>query len=151
MEKMICFDMDGTIADLYGVREWLEKLRNNDASPYKEAEPLCDMNRLCAVLHNAQRNGWKICVISWFAIGANIQYKNETKRAKLEWLKQYNFPFDEAHFTRYGATKADSVRKKVEYAILIDDNDKVRRGWTLGATINPKEENIIDALERAIF
>ena len=24
MNKMVCFDMDGTIADLYGVKGWLE-------------------------------------------------------------------------------------------------------------------------------
>ena len=33
MLKMICFDMDGTIADLYAVPNWLEKLRAYDASP----------------------------------------------------------------------------------------------------------------------
>ena len=32
--KMICFDMDGTIADLYAVPNWLDKLRAEDASPY---------------------------------------------------------------------------------------------------------------------
>mgnify|MGYP003560240319 CR=1 FL=1 len=26
--KMVCFDMDGTIADLYGVDNWLEYLEN---------------------------------------------------------------------------------------------------------------------------
>lgn len=31
--KMICFDMDGTIADLYAVPNWLDKLRAEDASP----------------------------------------------------------------------------------------------------------------------
>ena len=38
MLKMICFDMDGTIADLYGVDGWLEKLRAYDATPYLTAE-----------------------------------------------------------------------------------------------------------------
>ena len=27
MKKEICFDMDGTIADLYGVEGWLEDLK----------------------------------------------------------------------------------------------------------------------------
>lgn len=35
MEKMIWFDMDGTIADLYGVENWLEDLRNEVARPIK--------------------------------------------------------------------------------------------------------------------
>ena len=36
MPKMICFDMDGTIADLYAVPGWLEKLRAEDATPYRD-------------------------------------------------------------------------------------------------------------------
>ena len=35
--KQIWFDMDGTLADLYGVENWLEKLRASDPSPYAEA------------------------------------------------------------------------------------------------------------------
>ena len=30
--KMICFDMDGTIADLYGVSGWLDDLRAENPS-----------------------------------------------------------------------------------------------------------------------
>ena len=37
MERKIYFDMDGTIADLYGVDNWLEMLINEDATPYRVA------------------------------------------------------------------------------------------------------------------
>ena len=37
MTKMIVFDMDGTIADLYGVEGWLEMLEAENAAPYVEA------------------------------------------------------------------------------------------------------------------
>ena len=50
MLKMICFDMDGTVADLYGVENWLEKLRAYDASPYLVATPMCDMEELADLL-----------------------------------------------------------------------------------------------------
>ena len=40
MKKAIFWDMDGTIADLYNVPNWLDKLRAEDTSPYREAEPL---------------------------------------------------------------------------------------------------------------
>ena len=33
----ICFDMDGTIANLYGVENWLAYLVAEDVKPYKEA------------------------------------------------------------------------------------------------------------------
>ena len=42
----IYFDMDGTIADLYNVENWLPKLRAEDASPYIEAEIMVDASEL---------------------------------------------------------------------------------------------------------
>lgn len=36
----ICFDMDGTIADLYGVENWFEYLTAENVKPYKIAKPL---------------------------------------------------------------------------------------------------------------
>ena len=46
---MICFDMDGTIADLYAVDNWLAKLRAEDETPYAEAAPMWDMTALAEV------------------------------------------------------------------------------------------------------
>ena len=40
MKKEIWFDMDGTIADLYGVENWLEMLIAEDPTPYAVAKPL---------------------------------------------------------------------------------------------------------------
>ena len=42
----VYFDMDGTIADLYGAKDWLPRLRAYDAKIYAEARPLCNMNTL---------------------------------------------------------------------------------------------------------
>ena len=39
----IWFDMDGTIADLYGVDGWLDNLINEDTRPYDIAKPLVNM------------------------------------------------------------------------------------------------------------
>ena len=52
----IYFDMDGTIADLYGVENWLDYLINSDATPYKVAKPLINLNSLARVLNNKQKN-----------------------------------------------------------------------------------------------
>ena len=46
MEKKIWLDMDGTIANLYGDPNWLEKIRAYDASPYANALPLLNMSLL---------------------------------------------------------------------------------------------------------
>lgn len=146
MKKMIVFDMDGTIANLYGVENWLEKLRAEDVSPYVEAEPLWDMQVLGYILTLLQEKGYIIAVTSWLGMKATKEYKHQTAQAKREWLDRYNFPYNELHFVQYGTTKANCTRHKADFQILIDDNDKVRAGWSLGATINPMTENIIDVL-----
>ena len=151
MIKMICFDMDGTIADLYRVNNWLAKLDAEDASAYTEAVAMWDMEELNSVLRALQNRGIEIRVVTWLSKNSSEEFKAATRKAKREWLERVNFPFDKFHGIRYGATKADSVRNSLganETAILIDDNDKVRNGWSLGATINPTTENIIEALKK---
>ena len=60
----IYFDMDGTIADLYGVEGWLEYLINGNPFPYANAKPMVNMNRLARRLNTLQREGNEICIIS---------------------------------------------------------------------------------------
>ena len=40
----IWFDMDGTIANLYGVDGWLSALNAFDPSPYEIAKPLVNLS-----------------------------------------------------------------------------------------------------------
>ena len=62
---IFCFDMDGTIADLYGVENWLPMIRAYDATPYREAKPLLNLSALARQLNAAQRKGAKLVIISW--------------------------------------------------------------------------------------
>lgn len=145
---MFCFDMDGTIADLYGVDNWLGKLRSEDASPYTEAKPMWDMRALNMALMLLLKEGHKVRVISWLAKDSTPAYKEAVRQAKREWLERYGFPAEKIHLVAYGATKADSVRKVLrgKPAILIDDNAEVRRGWRLGETIDPTAVDLIEVL-----
>lgn len=148
--RMIVWDMDGTIADLYGVEGWLEKLRSENPLPYEIAKPLWDMERLANIIRGLQAIGVEQRIVTWLSMNSSEEYKTATRRAKKEWLEQFNFPFDHFHGVQYGATKADSVRKFLaddETAILIDDSAKVRKGWHLGETVDPTEIDIIDFLE----
>lgn len=145
MEKILVFDMDGTIADLYGVNNWLEDLRSENPRPYEVAEPMYDMDALDAILETFKTMGWKIVVTTWLAKGSTKDYDNLVREAKLAWLEKYNFPYDEIHLVKYGTTKANCTRKHGGFQVLIDDNEKVRNGWTLGDTINANE-NIIEKL-----
>ena len=147
--RMIVWDMDGTIADLYGVEGWLEKLRAENPLPYEIAKPMWDMERLVNIIRGLQAIGIEQRIVSWLSMDSSEQYKTEVRRAKREWLDEFDFPYDHFHGVQYGATKADSVRKFLaddETAILIDDSAKVRKGWHLGETVDPTEVDIIDFL-----
>ena len=143
--KVLVFDMDGTIADLYGVQGWLEDLRSENPRPYKVARPMYDMETLGYILEILKAQGWKIVVTSWLAKGSTREYDEMVRRAKREWLERYQFPVDEIHLVKYGTTKANCTRKLGGYQILVDDNEQVRNGWHLGHTINANE-NILDNL-----
>lgn len=149
-KNLICFDMDGTIADLYAVENWLEMLRAYNARPYEIAEPMWDMVELNMVLAELKANGYEIAIITWLSKDSTAEYDNAVRLAKKQWLEDMGFEYDYFHGVKYGTTKANTIRRYMdgyENAILIDDNDKVRNGWTLGGTINPTEENIIEVLK----
>ena len=147
--KMICFDMDGTIADLYKVENWLTKLRAYDPTPYTEAYPMWHMGELARVLEMLKTQGIEIRVVTWLSKDSTPEYKKAVRKAKREWLESYGFPFDFFHGIQYGRTKADAIRnylKENEEAILIDDNAKVRSGWHMGEAIDPTEVDIVSFL-----
>lgn len=144
-KRTLVFDMDGTIADFYGVQGWLEDIRNGNPRPYIVAKPLYNMDILISILNLLKLQGWEIVITSWLAKGSTKEFDELTRVAKREWLAQFNFPFDEIHLVKYGTTKANCTRKKGGYQILVDDNEQVRNGWHLGSTINANE-NIIDEL-----
>ena len=66
-DKMLAFDMDGTIVDLYGVNGWLSKLRKEDASPYLEAKPMWDVDKLNELINKLKQAGWEIAIITWLS------------------------------------------------------------------------------------
>lgn len=145
MNKTIVFDMDGTIADLYGVEDWLSALRNEDVRPYVEAKPMYNMLVLNKLLEILKDCGWKVVVTTWLSKGSSKEYDALVREAKIEWLARYDFPYDEIHLVKYGTTKANCTRHIGGFQVLVDDNEQVRKGWNLGDTINANE-NIINAL-----
>ena len=63
----IWFDMDGTIADLYGVNGWLDDIRNGNTRPYTEAKGIGNLAHIARLLNKAQTKGHEIGVITWLA------------------------------------------------------------------------------------
>lgn len=144
-EKILVFDMDGTIADLYGVDGWLEMLQAEDATPYEVAQPIYDTEFLNTLVDILKTMGWKIVVTTWLAKGATKAYDEAVRKAKKAWLEKVGFQYDEIHLVKYGTTKANCTRKLGGFQVLVDDNDAIRKGWTLGGTIDAKK-NIIEEL-----
>ena len=130
MTTTIFFDMDGTIADLYGVENWLDYLIASDALPYEIAKPLIRLNALARVLNRLQKQGYKVGVISWLAKNSNTAYDEKVTRAKKEWLKKHlaSVNFDEIHIVKYGTPKQTFAKTKND--ILFDDEEKNRNDWT---------------------
>lgn len=126
----ICFDMDGTIADLYGVDNWLEMLINQDPTPYEKAETLVNMNILARYLNKLQRKGYSIGIISWLSKNSTKEYDEMVKAAKIKWLKKHlksvNFNFVE--IVSYGTPKSFVAESHND--ILFDDEIGNRTEWT---------------------
>ena len=129
MEKAIYFDMDGTIADLYGVENWLEDLINSEPRPYKVATPLVRMNSLARVLNRLQREGYSIGIVSWLSKSGTQEYNREVTKAKKEWLYTHlkSVSFDEIRIVPYGTPKEKVVDKPK--GILFDDEKQNRKNW----------------------
>ena len=126
MEKKIYFDCDGTFVDLYGVENWLEYLINSNPYPYMVAKPLVNLSHMARLIHKAQKEGYKVGIISWLSKSGNEEYDRLVTTAKNEWLKKHlpSVTFDEIHIVKYGTSKA-SLGK----GILFDDEEKNRKEW----------------------
>lgn len=129
MAKAIYFDMDGTLANLYGVENWLEKLRAYDASPYAEAEVLLNMQALAHRLNKLQENGYTIGIISWLSKESTTAYDMAATAMKMAWLEKHlcSVKWDEIHIVAYGKRKSKLAQVKDGY--LFDDNESIRREW----------------------
>lgn len=144
MNKVLVFDMDGTIADLYGVQDWLKDLRAENPRPYAIAEPMYNMETLGVILRYFRLLGWKIAITTWLAKDASEAYNAEVTKVKREWLDKYNFPYDMFEAQVYGEDKNKATENIGGFQVLVDDNDDIRKNWRLGKTINANKNIIID-------
>ena len=128
----IYFDMDGTIANLYGVNEWLKRIRAYDAKIYAEAKPLCNMSTLARRLNQLQAQGVKIGIISWGSKDKNADFLDAVKIEKLCWLHKHlkSVHWDEIHIVEYGTPKS-SFRSSFD-DILFDDEVGNLTDWGMG-------------------
>ena len=125
----INFDMDGTIANLYGVENWLEMLIAHDETPYANAKPLVNLSLLARYLNKIQKKGVEIGVISWLSKTSNADYDEKVTNAKMRWLKKHlpSVKWDSVVVVPYGTPKENYAL--TENDILFDDEEQNRNNW----------------------
>ena len=123
----IWFDMDGTIADLYGVENWLDYLINENDMPYAEAKPLVNMSRLARYLNKANAAGHEIGIISWTSKGGTDLYNGQVALTKITWLYKHlpSVTWSDIKIVAYGTDKKTATGG----GILFDDEEKNRNAW----------------------
>jgi len=141
----IYLDMDGTIADLYGVEGWLDDLEAKRTRPYAEAKVMHNMSALAKALNKAQRNGVQIGIISWLSKSGTEDYSREVAKVKRKWLKKHlkSVNFDEVHIVAYGTPKSQVAQNM---GILFDDELRNRTEWSKGEAFPP--EKIFEILQK---
>lgn len=145
-----CFDMDGTIADFYGVENWLPMLLACDPTPYKVAKPLMNFSALARQLNAAQRNGAKLVIISWCSKCGTPEFDMMVEAAKREWLMEHlpSVMWDAIHVVPYGTDKAEVCGVDGNDFFLFDDEEGNRNNWEEldGLAFNPSD--ITEILKR---
>ena len=126
----INFDMDGTIADLYGVENWLGYLIAEDTTPYEVARPLVRFATLARRLNTLQRNGYNIAVITWLSKNGTAEYNEAVTTAKLNWLRKHlpTVNWDRITVVPYGTPKENFCNTPLD--VLFDDEAHNRENWT---------------------
>lgn len=130
MQKAIYFDMDGTIANFYGVKNWLAYLEMSDPTPYATAKPLINMSQLARILNRLQAEGWHIGIVSWLSKAGDEEFNTTVTATKMVWLNRHlhSVHWDEIVIVPYGVPKHEMVQ--FANGILFDDECRNRENWT---------------------
>lgn len=138
MQRTVWFDMDGTIADLYGINMWLDYLQKEEVYPYEAAKTMTNMSQLARLLHKVQAAGLRVGIISWLSKSGSELYNGQVALTKLVWLKQHlpSVQWDEIRIVKYGTPK--QLFAHTEQDILFDDEERNRQSWS-GKAYSPND------------
>ena len=126
MNKVVYFDMDGTIADLYGVSNCFKRLDNMDATVYSEAKPI---DKYINMLKEFHTMGYKVIILSALGMVSSKRFDKDTIRNKGIWLDTYvgKEYIDERIYIPN--TKHKELYQLFGKGILVDDDDRVLMNW----------------------
>ena len=132
MKKKVYLDMDGTIANLYNIENWLKRLQNEDNTIFTECDTLITEQRLLQLFPKEQ---FDIIILSMTPKNATKEYCQNVIEQKNNWLNKFFPTLTKRIYLKYGKNKN---LKNSKNAILIDDNDLIRNNFK-GLAINPIE------------
>ena len=133
MKKInVYLDMDGTIADLYGIENWLPRLQASDRTIFLECKPMVSEETLFKIF---PEDKYKIKILSMTPKNASKGYCVNVAKQKSDWLDIHFPKLTKRIYKVYGHNKN---LKGSENAILIDDSEPIRNSWR-GTAVNPAE------------
>lgn len=124
--------MDGTIANLYEQKNWLERLRQEDTTIFLECEPLIKERELLKLFPPKY---YEIVILSMTPLNCSKYYHNQVIEQKNQWLDKYFPLLKKRIYKKYGNNK--NLKNSVN-AILIDDNETIRNNFK-GVAFSPNE------------
>ena len=127
----VLLDMDGTIADLYGIENWLPRLRNSDENIFLECAPMVTQEVL---FETFPQDKFEIKIKSMTPLGATVEYCENVIKQKTQWLKKYFPKIENMAFLEYGEDKKEKGSRTM---YLVDDSEKIRTNFD-GVALNPK-------------
>lgn len=132
MKKQIVYlDMDGTIANLYGIENWLDGLRQEKNGLFLNCDILVSQEKLFSIF---PQEIFDIRILSMTPKDATKEYCETVKQEKNLWLDKHFPALKKRIYLKYGHNKN---LKNSKNAILVDDNEMIRNTWN-GLALNPK-------------
>ena len=144
MSKALYLDMDGTIANLYQERNWLERLQTHSSGLFRNLKPIYDSKVLSDILEKLMDDDWRIEVITWTPKDTTDEYHELVASEKIAWMQEHLPIVDTIHIQRYGTPKQKAI-KPAKVQVLADDNAEIRELWE-----TPKRRKSIDATQNLI-
>lgn len=131
----IFFDLDGTVFDLYGKKNWLKSIETETAGLFTEWGDnngflsKIDQYDLKKYANELINKGYTFAVITWLPMGCSPEYAEICRREKIEWVRK-SMPFvDEISVMPYGVPKQYGIVTKADKMILLDDNAEIMQMW----------------------
>lgn len=126
----VYLDMDGTIFNLYGKKNWLARLESEDETVFGGDERLTTEEVLKSVF---PKDHYEVIVLSMTPKNASAEYCQRVIEMKNAWLDAYFPSISKRIYRKYGNNKN---LKNSKNAILVDDNQKIRENWN-GLALDP--------------